>query len=231
MSEHQFETIKAKILLLEDDATLGEVLSERLKKEGFYVQWVDSFKSALELIHRDKEWSLALLDVGLPDGSGFDFAAEMQKINYEIPFLFLTAQSDAESRLKGYELGADEYIPKPFHLKELLMRLQRVLKTYAASDAYKTDHCEIRVNELIVIQNDQDIKTHLTSNEMKLLELIIKSSPKVVHRDQVIDVIWGENKDLNQRTIDNMVVKLRTALGPDGQKLKTVRGVGYQYLN
>jgi len=222
--------MKKKLFLLEDDESLGEILSERLAKEGFEVYWAHSIKTAIEKIKVDSQWDLALLDVGLPDGNGFSFSEELQKINFRVPFIFLTAQSDAENRLKGYELGAHEYIPKPFHLKELLLRLSRVLKEYEAADIYKLEFSEVRVSELIVVNIKTSQKHVLSATEMKLLELLIKNSPKVVHRDHVMDSIWGEDKDLSHRTIDNMIVKLRTSLGNDGAKLKTIRGIGYQFI-
>jgi len=220
-----------KIFLLEDDESLGEILSERLKKESLHVLWSKSIAEAIKNIQSDTHWDLALLDVGLPDGSGFDFAETLQKYNFEIPFMFLTAQSDAENRLKGYELGAHEFIPKPFHLKELILRLNHVLKTHAKAEHYDLEHCEVRVSELTVIHKKSTRKHVLSANEMKLLELLIRKSPKVVHRDEVMDVIWGENKELSQRTIDNMILKIRSALEEDQIKIKTVRGIGYQFMN
>ncbi|MFN3696303.1 MAG: response regulator transcription factor [Pseudobdellovibrio sp.] len=220
-----------KIFLLEDDESLGEILSERLKKESLHVVWNKSIAEGLRCIQHDANWDLALLDVGLPDGSGFDFAETLQKYNYEIPFMFLTAQSDAENRLKGYEIGAHEFIPKPFHLKELIIRLNHVLKAHAKSDHYELEHSDVRVSELIVIHKTSGRKHILSANEMKLLDLLIRKSPKVVHRDEVMDVIWGEDKELSQRTIDNMILKIRSALEEDQIKIKTVRGIGYQFIN
>lgn len=225
-----------KIFLLEDDESLGEILSERLTKEGFFVKWCKTLKDAVFFFETDSVWDLALLDVGLPDGDGFQFADLMMQIQKNkkfkslTPFLFLTAQADAESRLRGYELGAHEYIPKPFHLKELLLRISRVLQSYIQSELIETEQCLLHVQELKVTQKKTLLQTSLTANEMKLLVLLIKSAPQLVHRDQVMDELWGENKEINQRSIDNMIVKLRQALGDEGRNLKTVRGHGYQFM-
>src|SRR5689334_20091462 len=106
-----------RILLVEDDKSLGATLRERLSKEGYEVIWTETKKDSLAA-HRQNPFDLYIFDVGLPDGTGFELAREV-KDGGNRPFLFLTAQSDAESRLEGYELGAEEYIPKPFHLREL----------------------------------------------------------------------------------------------------------------
>ena len=114
---------KYSLLLLEDDVSLGEILLARLQKEYRKVTWAQTLASARENLSKE-EYDLLILDVGLPDGSGFDLAKEQEGQN---PIIFLTALNSAEDRLQGYELGADEYIPKPFHLKELMIRIDRTL--------------------------------------------------------------------------------------------------------
>lgn len=124
--------MKAKLLLVEDDRSLGETLQERLQKEGYEVFWTVSAIFAKKLV-KDEKPHLILLDVRLPDGDGFTLAEELKETKDCPPFLFLTAQAGAPERLRGFELGAEEFIPKPFHLKELLLRVKHVLESHKHS--------------------------------------------------------------------------------------------------
>ena len=118
-----------KLLLVEDDTSLATTLKERLTKEGYSICWVNTLSKARSEL-KSSTPNLIILDVGLPDGSGFDLAKELFEKNANIPFLFLTALAGAPERLKGFELGAEEFIPKPFHLKELLLRVKHVLDAH-----------------------------------------------------------------------------------------------------
>jgi len=112
------------ILLVEDDRSLGATLQARLSREGYQVSWVETKQRALTKVE-DAFWDLIILDVGLPDGSGFELAREL-KANRSFPIMFMTALGSAEKRLEGFEIGAEEFIPKPFHLRELLLRVKHV---------------------------------------------------------------------------------------------------------
>ena len=117
----------SRVLLVEDDRSLGKTLAERLVIEGLDVEWVETYAGAVAAA-RSRTWDLAIVDVMLPDGSGFDLAPEIRGRSHT-PIMFMTALNSAESRLTGFELGADEYLPKPFHLKEFLLRVRHVLTT------------------------------------------------------------------------------------------------------
>lgn len=223
-----WKSFMKRLLLIEDDQTLGQSLQERLIREGFEVKWADNLLLARDLV-RCEEFNLVILDVGLPDGSGFDFAREIRKMR-PYPFIFVTAQNSAESRLEAYELGAEEYIPKPFHLKELLMRIRHVL----------SDHSTLRRLELgdividfdgMVIERAQAQKEHLPLKDFQVLKLLIDKSPAVVSRDDIIEGVWGHDKFPTNRTVDNVILRIRQSLGPRGSELiRSVRGVGYQWL-
>jgi DNA-binding response OmpR family regulator len=216
------------LLLIEDDFSLGETLRERLAKEGYEVNWAQTLYQAEAAISR-QNFDLVLLDVGLPDGTGFDFARRL-KAEKGTPFIFVTAMNSAEHRLEGYEIGAEEFIPKPFHLKELLMRVRHVLGTH------ETAVSEIRVGDRTIdlkaqaVIDSQGQKEFLPARDFQLLKLLIQSAPKVVSRDEILDRVWGEDRFPNHRTIDNTVVRLRQFLGDNGGKMiRSVRGVGYQW--
>lgn len=216
-----------RVLLLEDDATLGKSLNERLSKD-YAVDWLKSVKEARAHL-TDQRYDLAILDVGLPDGSGFDVAQEIRTNSPATLFIFLTAQADAESRLRGFELGAEEFIPKPFFLKELLLRVKHVLDIH-------TPKQEVRLKEFTIDFTDMSIR-HASGKidyppltEMKVLEVLVHKSPQPVSRDDIFDYVWGKDKTPNLRSVDNIIVKLRQLLGDgEGQRIRSVRGLGYQW--
>ncbi len=216
-----------KFLLVEDDESLGSTLQERLQLKGYEITWAKDLKQALTLFKKGP-YDLVLLDVGLPDGSGFDFAKEV-KNKSRTPMIFITAMSSAQYRLKGYELGAEEFIPKPFHLQELFLRIQHVLQNHGAKKKIKCHDLIIDFESMAVISKDGK-KESIPTRDIQLLEKLINSSPRVVSRDELLDSLWGEDKNPTNRTIDNIVVRLRSVLHDDGQLIKSVRGIGYQWL-
>lgn len=218
----------SRLLLVEDDFSLGETLRERLEKEGYSVQWVENLEDAQAAVAQS-HFKLLILDVNLPDGSGFEFARKVRE-DRDTPFIFVTAMNSAEHRLQGYEMGAEEFIPKPFHLKELLIRIKHVLDTHAAEDSITVGEKKIDLSAQAVIGAD-GAKEFLAARDFQLLKLLISSSPKVLSRDEILDQVWGEDKFPSHRTVDNSIVRLRQSLGDAGGKvIRSVRGVGYQWV-
>ena len=216
-----------RLLLVEDDRSLGATLHERLLREKYDVAWVETKQSALTKLNEGL-WDLVILDIGLPDGSGFELARHI-KSNATLPVMFMTALSTAEHRLEGFEIGAEEFIPKPFHLRELLLRVQHVLENHPV--LHKVTCCgrTVDLDNRAIVQPD-GTREHPAARDFELLQLLITSSPRVISRNQILDVLWGEDKFLNQRTIDNMVVRLRQLLGDtESTCIRSVRGVGYQW--
>jgi len=225
---------KAHLLLVEDDLSLGETLKERIQKEGYSISWAKTIRSAKEEIEK-KNPDLILLDVGLPDGSGFDFASEIAGRKQKPPFLFLTALAGAQERLKGFELGAEEFIPKPFHLKELLLRIKHVLDSHRHVHesilGQKTiyDSYTIDFDKFTIISPD-GTENALSARDCGLLKLLISEKHRTVSRDEILDNLWGEENFPTNRTIDNSIVRLRQALGKNGQKaIQSIRGIGYRW--
>lgn len=215
-----------RVLLLEDDSTLGESLRDRLAQD-YEVAWARSVKEADALL--DKDWDLAILDVGLPDGSGFDVAERLSKRG-RCQFLFLTAQADAENRLKGFEMGAQEFIPKPFYLKELLLRVKHVLDAHPVSRELKLHSAEVNLSDFSIRRQSGAIE-YPPVTDMKILKLLVEKSPNVLSRDEILDGVWGIDKTPNHRTVDNAVVRLRQLLAEDGERIRSVRGIGYQWIS
>lgn len=223
------------LLLVEDDRTLAETLSERLQKEGYDVRWVDRVGEARVELARVR-YDLIMLDVGLPDGNGFDLARwlrlEGHTPNRTVPFLFLTAMASAEYRLEGFELGAEEYIPKPFHLRELLLRVKHVIENHSRAEVLELDDRAVDWEALEVrARSDGGVIDRLQPRDATLLKFLIDKSPAVVSRDEILDRIWGEENFPSSRTVDNAIVRLRQVLGESGgARIRSVRGVGYQWV-
>jgi two-component system, OmpR family, phosphate regulon response regulator PhoB len=220
-----------QLLLVEDDRSLGATLHERLVREGYGVHWVETQAAALKAVPQ-RWWDLVVLDVGLPDGSGFDLARHI-KAQTALPIVFITAWSSAENRLEGFEIGAEEFIPKPFHLRELLLRVKHVLDNHAVHQQLECNGRRIELDTRSIVQPDGQ-REYLPTREFQLLKLLLVAAPRVVSRDEILDALWGEDKFPNTRTIDNLIVRLRQALGDvEGTLIRSVRGVGYQfnYLN
>lgn len=211
-----------KILLVEDDASLGATLRDRLAKEGYSVVWATSMKDSLKELS-EQSFDLHVFDVGLPDGSGFELAKQISRK----PLIFLTAQSDAESRLKGYDLGAEEYIPKPFHLRELLIRIRHVLENHTPPSVLEIGDVCVNFDSLTFERGGQS--EPVAAKDLSLLKLLVEQAPKVVSRDEALNLLWGEDKFPSNRTVDNAILRLRTALGDAGACIESVRGVGYRW--
>jgi DNA-binding response OmpR family regulator len=169
------------------------------------------------------------LDIGLPDGDGFEVAEFIREKNLHPVFLFLTAQADAEARLRGFEIGAEEFIPKPFHLKELLIRVQRVLDQSVAQSELSVANTVINFTTMSVRKSNGAIEYPPVS-DLRILQFLVEQAPKVVSRDEIINAVWGVDKNPSHRTIDNVIVRLRQMLGDSGETfIRSVRGVGYQW--
>ena len=218
-----------RIFLLEDNESLGRSLEERLTQEGYAVTWSKTIDGA-NAAFRPSDFDLAILDVSLPDGSGFEFArAKVQP--GRTPIVFLSAFSTAEYRLEGYDSGAADYIPKPFHLRELLLRVEKVLQSHREE---KT----VQIGPYILNLEERTLRRHsgealsLAPREFELLQFLITSAPRVVSREEILAKVWGDDHTgSSTRTVDNTIVKLRQVLEEEGtRRIKSVRGVGYQWL-
>lgn len=218
-----------KIMIVEDDRVLGKLLTEKLSENYQVVLSADKAGALLRLKNEGPP-DLIILDVGLPDGNGFEIAEFIKISKPLLPIIFLTAQADANSRLRGYEIGADEYIPKPFHLKELLIKIQHIFELHQLKNELLLENCSIYFNELCVKRKDGSIE-YPAANDLKVLQFLIKQSPNVVSRDEILNFIWGTDKSINHRTVDNTIVRLKKLLGSENEVfIRSVRSVGYQWL-
>jgi DNA-binding response OmpR family regulator len=217
----------ARVLLVEDDVSLGRTLTERLQKEDLDVGWAQT-AAAAETALASGAWDLVILDVKLPDGSGFGLARQLKRTSLT-PIMFMTALNSAENRLEGYEIGADEYLPKPFHLKEFMLRVRHVLATHRVPDIVHALGRVIDLRALSVVGPD-GTRTFLQVRDGAVLKLLISAAPAVVDRSEILDRVWGRDQFPTPRAVDNAIVRLRQALQDDrGRLIRSVRGVGYQW--
>jgi two-component system phosphate regulon response regulator PhoB len=218
-----------RVLLVEDDLSLGRTLAERLERDHLTVEWVQTIADARAKL-TSGDWNLAVVDVKLPDGSGFSLARQIKKTS-TVPVMFMTALNSAENRLEGFEIGADEYLPKPFHLKEFLIRVRHVLARQQAPERH-TLYCEGLVVDLdaMAVETATGERTFLQVRDNRVLKLLVDASPRAVDRSEILDKVWGEDQFPTPRAVDNAIVRLRQALkDEDGRLIRSVRGVGYQW--
>ncbi len=217
----------ARVLIVEDEPSLGRTLHERLLKEKLDTTWVQTIAEAQAALE-DGRWDLAIVDVKLPDGSGFGLARQIKRSSLT-PVMFMTALNSAENRLEGFEIGADEYLPKPFHLKEFLLRVRHVLTTQRVSEVIEAEGRRIDFGALSVTAADGS-KVFLQVRDARVLKLLIEAAPTAVERIEILDRVWGRDQFPTTRAVDNAIVRLRQALRDDeGELIRSVRGVGYQW--
>jgi len=217
----------SKVLLIEDDPSLGSTLAERLARDGLTVAWARSIGEARAQLEAGP-WDLAIVDVKLPDGSGFGLAREM-RATCATPIMFMTALNSAENRLEGFEIGAEEYLPKPFHLREFMLRVRHVLARQRTPRTIKAGNCEIDLGAISVARPGAE-RVFLQARDCQVLKLLIDSAPRVVARSEILDRVWGESHFPTPRAVDNAIVRLRNALMDDeGAVIRSIRGVGYQW--
>jgi two-component system phosphate regulon response regulator PhoB len=217
----------SRVLLVEDDGSLGRTLEGRLRKESIDVSWVQTVAAAEEALDSGR-WDLAIVDVKLPDGSGFGLARRIKRSSLT-PVMFMTALNSAENRLEGFEIGADEYLPKPFHLKEFILRVRHVLATQRIPEIVEAHGRRIDLAALTVTGADGR-RTFLQVRDGRVLRMLIAAAPSAVARADLLARVWGREQDPTPRAVDNTVVRLRQALQDDqGELIRSVRSVGYQW--
>ena len=218
------------IFLLEDDEAIGIGLTYSLENEGYSVTLAKSVKEAEKIID-EKEFSLYILDLTLPDGSGYDVCKRI-KAKGDLPVIFLTASDDEVNVIMGFELGADDYISKPFRVKELMLRIKSVMRRYSneTSDGIiKINNLKINTNEAKVYKNNEEII--LTAMEYRLLLILLSNRGKVLSRTALLENIWDVAGDfVEDNTLTVYIKRLRDKIEEDPAKpefIKTVRGLGY----
>ena len=212
-----------KILLVEDNEILAKGLIYSLEQNKYQVIHTLNVKDTLKIISTEKI-DFAILDVSLPDGNGFDLYRNNIK-EKNIPSIFLTAKDEEDNIVKGLELGAEDYITKPFSTRELMVRIHKILSRENKNKIVKIDDIEFDIDKMMVYKNKKAIE--LTSLELKILQLLFENVNKVITRSEIIDKIWEwTGNDVNDNTVTVYLKRIREKLQTD--VIVTVRGIGYR---
>lgn len=226
-----------RILLVEDEQTLSETIKLNLEMEGYYVNAVGDGKTAIK-VFKEARYNLVILDVMLPEISGFTVCEAIRLENLDVPILFLSAKNHPNDRITGLKLGGDDYLTKPFNLEELLLRVSKLLQKSRqlaerkpVEQLYKFGKNKIDFAGLQCTNRSGEVIT-LTKKEMMLLKLLIENKNEVVTREKILQAVWGYNVYPTTRTIDNFILNFRKYFEEDSRNPKyfhSVRGIGYKF--
>ncbi len=223
------------ILVVDDDQFANALVQFVLSKEGFEVETLDNPRGALQMIEK-REPDLLILDVTMPYIDGFEFSAKLRAEGYETPIIFMTAKDSIEDKLQGFNIGADDYICKPFNHQELVARVQAVMRRIkgngnAENHSIRCGLIELLPSELKVVIPDHPTVL-LTPKEMQVLRMLMTNIGLVVKRDQLLSDVWNDNES-NSNIVDVYIRRLRVKLEEDAeypQHIISVRGVGYKFV-
>lgn len=232
MSESKIEF--GKILLVEDEETMALGLEYNLTEEGYKVDWAKDGKEAIKYFE-EREYDLIILDIMLPYFNGFEIAETVRSKNPQMPILMLTARTGVEDKVKGLELGADDYLAKPFHLNELLLRVKGMLKrkswyskAITNQPVFKFGSNEINFENLKCKKGKNEFQ--LTTYEAMIMKYLIENKGKVVSRKELLENVWHLNPEVETRTVDNFIVRLRKYFEKDPSNpvfIVSIRSAGY----
>ena len=214
--------MRKKILIIEDEIDLIKVLKDTFEKENFQVFCAEDGEDGIEKFY-EKNPDLILLDINMPKKNGWEVCSEVRKQS-NIPIIMMTARDSEIDELKGLNIGADDYITKPFSLKVLIVKVKKILKIDENS-SYKTDgiYFDFKSGELKI--DDKDIE--LTRREIQFLEYLIKNKGIIFSREQLLNDVWGFDFEGDDRVVDTLVKRVRKKLGTYSDMIKTMRGMGY----
>ncbi|MCK5057285.1 MAG: response regulator transcription factor [Candidatus Aminicenantes bacterium] len=224
---------KKTVFVVEDEPDILALIAINLKKSGYDVEEYSEAGSMLKTLEK-RAPDLIILDLMLPDHDGLDVCKTLKKNDAysEIPIIMVTAKTEEFDIVLGLELGADDYIPKPFSPRELVARVKAVLRRSKATQSHTSK--QITVADMITIDTAkyevrvQGKKIHLTSTEFMILKMLSEKPGWVYSREKILDLLWSDEKDVYDRTVDVHIKNLRDKLGPAGRLIKNVRGVGYK---
>jgi DNA-binding response OmpR family regulator len=223
------------ILIVDDDQYANTLVQFVLSREGYEVETTDNPRGALQMIQK-REPDLFIIDVMMPYINGFELAAKLRAEGYETPIIFMTAQDGIEAKLQGFNIGADDYICKPFNHQELVARVQAVMRRIKKSNtvgntSIRCGQIELFPGELKVVKPGQ-APILLTPTEMHILRILMASSGQVVDRDQLLSEVWNDGES-NSNIVDVYIHRLRLKLEEDADRplyITSVRGIGYKFL-
>ena len=225
---------RQKILIVEDDQHISQLVKYNLEKAGFDCATAETGEEAIERLKKGS-FDLMILDIMLPQMDGFEVCKRIKQETRcaAMPIMMLTAKGEEVDRIVGFELGADDYMVKPFSPRELLLRVKAILRRgetrEAAAEVLKVGHLSIDIPCHKVLVNQKEI--HLTAKEYKLLLVLVQRKGRLQSRERLLEDVWDVTADVTTRTVDTHVKRLRQKLGREGRLIETVRGMGYRFYD
>ena len=225
----------SKICVVEDESSIAEMVRLNLEMESHDVTLVQDGAEALELFKRNFDFDLVILDVMLPNVSGVDLCRLIRKKS-NVPILFLSAKGTTSDRIEGLKAGGSDYLPKPFDLEELLLRVAVLLNMTpkAGEEIITIGNCQVNFRTFVVADTISKQETTLSKKEVALLQLFYSKQGKVISRTEILDKVWGKDQFPTTRTIDNFILHFRKTFEDNPKEpvyFISVRGVGYKFLN
>jgi DNA-binding response OmpR family regulator len=220
-----------KLLIVEDDPSIMRGLKDNFLSEGFDVLVASDGDTGLELA-LDEAVDLILLDIMLPGLNGYEVCKSVRMEKKDVPIIMLTAKGREEDVVRGLELGADDYVTKPFSIRELIMRVRNFLRLYQSGDqeVFRFGNCELNLASHCFLKNGSEVD--LTSKEFRMLAYFLQKTGRALTRDQILNAVWGNQILVTSRSVDRCVTTLRSKIEPIPAKptfIKTIRDVGYRF--
>jgi DNA-binding response OmpR family regulator len=223
-----------KVFYVEDELFLGKIVKESLESRGFEVIMESDGAKATALFKKSNP-DVCVLDIMLPNKDGFTIADEIRDLNEEVPIIFLTAKTQTEDVVKGFTLGGNDYIRKPFSMEELIVRIQNVLKNKTGGgqkitgDNVTIGKYSFQLNRQVLSSGKEDRK--LSFRESELLKVLYENREKIIDRKDILNLLWGNDSFFNSRNLDVYITKLRSYLKEDpALEIITIKGIGYRFV-
>lgn len=225
---------KTKVFYAEDELFLGKIVKESLESRGFEVVMEADGEKATGVFKKIQP-DICVLDIMLPNKDGFTIADEIRELNEDVPIIFLTAKTQTEDVVKGFSLGANDYIRKPFSMEELIVRIHNALRNKAEapqnikSDSVSIGNFTFHLNRQVL--NDGKAERKLSYRESELLKLLYENREKIIDRREILNLLWGNDNFFNSRNLDVYITKLRGYLkGDPSLEIITIKGIGYRFV-
>lgn len=223
-----------RVLYVEDELFLGKIVRESLESRGFEVIMESDGARVLELFKKSTP-DICVLDVMLPNKDGFEIADEIRNLDEQVPIIFLTAKTQTEDVVKGFTLGGNDYIRKPFSMEELIVRIQSLLRNKSdnrnkvTGDSVTIGKYVFQLNRQLLIIGQEEKK--LSYRESELLKLLYENRDKIIDRRDILNLLWGNDSFFNSRNLDVYITKLRSYLKEDASlEIITIKGIGYRFV-
>jgi DNA-binding response OmpR family regulator len=225
---------KVKVLYVEDELFLGKIVRESLESRGYEVIMEDDGAKVLDQFRKAKP-DICVLDIMLPNKDGFTIADEIRELNEEVPIIFLTAKTQTDDVVKGFTVGGNDYIRKPFSMEELIVRIQNLLRNKSEGpqkiqgNTVTLGQFSFQLNRQLLVNGTEERK--LSFRESELLKLLYENRDKIIDRRDILNLLWGNDSFFNSRNLDVYITKLRGFLKPDPSlEIITIKGVGYRFV-